>query len=310
MRFAANSALLSLLLISVSAQAAPSPEVEKRVIGSYDPQISFSAKDKWWSFNLCPLQTVVLQAKDPVTGNPGTVSVKEYANKAPGGAPGRTIILVPPTGGENVIDDAWANLFCKSGFRVLLVQHWDQDNFSDVDPGMHDLGALRAIAAVRHTVEYAARTDGSIGILGTSVGAITSALSLEIDPRIVSGTLIVGGGGMAEIIANSNEKTLSALREERMSRYGYATIAQYQEALTKSVTIDPLDFAGYTGKKPVLAMVAGSDTTVPTKNQLLLVDALGAEKIENATKDHLGMVEYTASNLSGEVLKFFQRTLN
>src|SRR6185369_6171429 len=118
-------------------------------------------------------------------------------------------LIVPPTGGENLVDQGWANFFCARGYRALILQHWDQDDaVTPLDLGMHDRGSLRALAAVRHAVEYAQDSGAaSIGILGASVGAMTSAFAFGVEPRLRAAVLIVGGKAMPAIIARSTEQT-------------------------------------------------------------------------------------------------------
>src|SRR6185503_10156418 len=137
----------------VSAAAAPDPRIVEQVTGSYDPRIEAVTKPAGRSLNGCALSLVTLHGKDPVAGGRRPVSLKQYAAKS---RSDKTILIVPPTGGENLVDQGWANFFCARGYRALILQHWDQDDaVTPLDLGMHDRGSLRALAAVRHAVEYA-----------------------------------------------------------------------------------------------------------------------------------------------------------
>jgi len=293
---------------AVSAAAAPDPRIVEQVAGSYDPRIETVTKPAGRSLNGCALSLVTLHGKDPVTGGRRPVSLKQYAAKI---RSDKTILIVPPTGGENLVDQGWANFFCARGYRALILQHWDQDDVvTPLDLGMHDRGSLRALAAVRHAVEYAQDSGAaSIGILGASVGAMTSAFAFGVEPRLRAAVLIVGGKGMPAIIARSTEQTLTSLREQRMKEFGYQTLDEYEAALARAVRIEPSDFAAFSGFKPALAVVALRDDTVPTAAQYALRDAFSAQKTIEIDDVHVEAVKAAYWSHSDAVLEFFRAAL-
>jgi dienelactone hydrolase len=294
------------LLLSHLALAQPSPAVLERVRQSYDPAMQAAVTASGRSFALCATNSIRLAVNDPVTKVSGFVQITEYL---PHTNSDRTVILLPPTGGENAIDDGYANSLCSADFRVELIQGWYLDAESTLDMGMHDQGALRALAAVRHTLDFLKPTRATqVGILGTSVGALSSSLALNFDPRINSAVLIVGGLGMAEIIAASTEKGATALREARMKAFGLSSQADYLTALRQHVMIEPADFLGFSGPKKVLAFVGTEDVTVPTANQRELVAAYGAESDEYEG-DHVHTIVHTFSWDRSRIAAFFDKNL-
>jgi dienelactone hydrolase len=297
--------LLALLFTHV-AFAQPSPAVLDRVQQSYDPAVQITTTPGGRSFALCATNSIRLAVNDPITKAPGFVQITEYL---PHSDSDRTVILLPPTGGENAIDDGYANSLCSSDFRVELIQHWYLDTASSLDMGMHDQGALRALAAVRHTLDFLKPSRSTqVGILGTSVGALSSSLALNFDPRINSAVLIVGGLGMAEIIAASTEQGATALRAARMKAFSFSSQTDYLAALRQHVTIEPADFLGFSGPKKVLAFVGTEDATVPTINQRELVAAYGAESDEYEG-DHVHTIVHTFTWDRSRIASFFDKNL-
>ncbi len=99
----------------------------------------------------------------------------------------KTLFLLPPNGGENILDHVYANHFCYRGYRVTMLTKWDFQDEASLVPTMHDRGTVRALAAMRNTLDYInPERVGQVGILGTSVGAISASLAMSVDDRIAA----------------------------------------------------------------------------------------------------------------------------
>jgi dienelactone hydrolase len=299
---------LIIQLVTLSAQAAPSQEVLSLIQKTYDPAFSVAALPATLN-GTCSETSLILTAQDPVTLMPAKIQLKMYVPileiKHPEQA--RTIILMPPTGGENAIDRAYASLFCKEGFRVALVQHWEGDQEIVLDMKMHDRGALRALTAVRHSIEYLnVKNPSQLGILGTSVGGISAALILGYEPRITTAVLIVSGGGMPEIISQSQVTSLLQLKADRFKAFGFTDDEQYRKALGQNIKFEPLDFVGLSGQKNVLMVIAQKDHLVPTSAQLKLEQAFGNPQVLYVNSDHAQAIVTTFLFQKSKLLNFFK----
>ncbi|RYZ77505.1 MAG: hypothetical protein EOP05_01605, partial [Proteobacteria bacterium] len=198
------------LLFLTNAFAASHGQIRNFMAKHYNPRIKFFASDEGLSGSQCKLERVLIDGKDPVSYGSRIVDVKQYSPGAGMPNSGRAIILLPPTGGENIIDNKWANGFCKRGFRVAVVKTWEVMPENDVDLRMYDRTALRALVAILHTTDYLQRTGAkSIGLLGTSLGAIQGAAAVGFDPRIKAAALIVGGIDLPEILTYSDEADIA-----------------------------------------------------------------------------------------------------
>lgn len=292
--------------LTSSAVAAPPKQVLERLEKSFTPGFRLTENAAGRSLSFCRLTDVRLNTKDPVTGGEALVQVRMYHARKDSD---RTVILLPPTGGENILDQGYANHLCAAGLNVALLQTWDRQTEATLEPTMHDFGALRSLSAIRHVLDYLRPTRATqVGILGTSVGALSSSLALGFEPRLNTAVLIVGGLGFSEIVARSTEKGAAKLRDARMKTFGLRDLEDYVAFLSKHVVVEPGDFVGFSGKKKVLAFVGTADHTVPTRNQRTLVTAYGAESDEY-DGDHTQTILNTFTWKRGKIAAFFEESL-
>lgn len=305
--------LVFLATLATSAYAQPPQEILDLISRTYNPSIQSQKTDITQWYDLCHKEEVVLTAQDPVTMKPGHVKFTTLVVRGSQSVQQnlKTVIVMPPTGGVNALDWLYAGRLCISGFRTAVVTNWDFDTLNELDMDMHDRGALRALAAIRHTIEFLNPVRAKqLGIFGTSVGAISSVMATGYEARISAAALIVGGGGLREIIARSTEQHLTKLRQDRMAAFHLQSVEAYQQMLSPHIKIEPLDFIGMSGPKNYWMMIATQDDTVPTANQWKLYKALGspANSLTYAS-DHVGTILYTSAQEGDKIVDFFQRVL-
>ena len=302
--------LLTSLFLAPTSFAAPPADALAMLQQSYVPGSQASETSAGHSFNLCALTDLKLAVVDPIDKGAATIQARIYQSTGSQDPKTlRTVILLPPTGGENLLDQVYSNYLCSSGFRVILLQTWSHQTDMKLDIVMHDEGAIRSTAAIRHVLDYLApQRSTQVGIIGTSVGALSSALALGFDSRLNTGVLIVGGTGEADIIARSNEQGVAQLRDARMKAFGYKDIEEYAAAVKQKVRIDPADFVNYTGPKNILAFVGTEDITVPTANQRELVQMFHAQSVEYAG-DHVATIKHTALWDRATIADYFNKNL-
>lgn len=268
----------------------------------------------------CKIEVITLVAKDPLTKKPGGLQVRRYtplkaaANDRGGSVP--TVLLLPPTGGENILDLGYADAFCVEGLRTVILERWDGDTNNESDLDAHDTGAIRSLAAVRHTVEYIQRTHrGQIGVFGASLGAINAALAIGHETQFGAAAFIAGGIGMADIIPLSKQQDLTRLRNERKGIYAYADDAAYAKEISSHFSIEPANSIGSTHVTNAWVMIALKDRMVSTKSQNALVDAL-KEKLTpqhvyvlEHDDDHVETITFAYRTYHDAIARFFKRAL-
>ncbi|PWU14268.1 MAG: hypothetical protein C5B49_13465 [Bdellovibrio sp.] len=232
----------------------------------------------------CEMNNVYLLSKDPVTQHQRTISLHVYRN--PDRKTSQSVLIVPPIGGSNLLDESFGIDFCRFGIESWVIVEWDKglvDLPLTTALESQDDAARKAVSAIRQIVK---RMSGKIGILGTSAGGLSGAVALAVEPAIRTGFFVVAGAGMAEILAESNVSTIADIREKRMRKFGW-DISEYKNQVRDRVHIDPLYFGSRLKRKRVGAVVALEDESVPSAQQVLFEKVSGAERIAEFKTGHI-----------------------
>lgn len=310
MLHAAFALLLLLTLPATQASARPSA----RALALLEGHPTFSSRhvtdDGYTRGAGCRRQHLRLKGKDPVNGGPSEINARIYLPASERLTPRtRTVLLLPPLTGVNPLDKFYSNLLCGNNIRAVLVYGWSHLNEATLDMKMYDNEMLRTVVAVRRLLDYVDPLQmGSVGILGTSLGAIKAGMMLGVDPRLSTGVLITGGTDLAGILAHSTEKGNAFTRSQRMRRMKMRSVKTYESALRANILLEPHHFIGMSGRKKVLAFVATEDTVVPTKNQVYLERGFGAE-LQVVTGGHIKAIMKVAARHHDRVIEFFLRNL-
>lgn len=268
----------------------------------------------------CPLRSTLIEGLDPATGKPRMLWVKEYLPRPVDPLDDqetkdrwtrvvrdkKAMIILPPTGGENLFDQWYANSFCTKGFRVLILQTWNELDQQGMDLSWYDREAFRTVVAVKQAVEYLTITNNPwIGVLGNSLGAMQASLALAFEPRISAATLIVGGFDLPGIMTETNEKTLAELREIRKKAWKLDDQG-YRKKLAENIFSDPQYFFDQISISNIFIVAANQDDTVPLTYQQKLIDSIPHKKLKVLKKSHVGAISYMSLIKSFEVVEFFE----
>ncbi|MBC7371206.1 MAG: hypothetical protein H7326_06560 [Bdellovibrionaceae bacterium] len=229
------------------------------------------------------------------------VQVGFYKSVDPGK---KSVLIIPPTGGENVLDRSYASNLCEGGFDVYLLQHWNNDDDNSIDLGIHQRAYDSVQQAIAETLSQI--QSPFIGILGTSVGAIHVSSAMSLHPRLDAAFLIVGGAPIANVIATTDQEALVKARKIRFEMLHYKNDAEYIAALDKEIHTDPFKLPqGFRGK--TLGMVISSDdTTVNYKYQLQLKELWQPQTLIELSNGHFFAILKTWLFHKMEIVHFFQ----
>ena len=134
--------------------------------------------------------------------------------------------------------------------------------------------------ALRHIINHYPVDPEKISATGISFGAIRLSYLLAAEDKIKSSTLVMGGGNLPQILANSRQPDVVRCRKKHMKNDGYSFLEDYEKAVSMNNHLDPLDVAPLIGKDRVKMVITHKDTYVPTRNQIELWQKLGRpEKI-------------------------------
>jgi len=278
------------------------------ITSTYSPKVR-AQKVSTHERNDCKIERYHVVGRDPVDKKDRTIRIASYRTHG-AVAQKRAVIIVPSIVGTTLLENWYADLFCRNEVRALVIENIERDTPVDVSIASYDRAALRKLAAIRHLAEFLySERYIRVGVLGTSQGALAASLALGVERKIKAGALIAGGGDLAEIVADSTEQSQAALREQRMKAFGYRNRDEYLRALKEQIVINNLDFVGYTGFKPVWMSVVRGDTVVPTRTQMALVKALKPKRVVYYDGDHVGGIIKTYFVSSPAIVDFFRAAL-
>lgn len=215
----------------------------------------------------------------------------------------KNIIIMPPTGGINVLDRSYARLFCEYGFNVFVPESWTGDDEYNLEYGIHNRLYQRTQKSIDLILSTIPQND-FVGILGTSVGGLHSATAIGRNSRLQAGFVITGGVDIAAIIVYSEQLAMREAKMKRMQAFGLKSDKEYVTQLRPHILLDGIHFQGHVGKK--LGMViATEDTVVPAKNQFLLRDLWKPQKTILMQGNHFWSIIKTWLFHRQEIVHFF-----
>jgi hypothetical protein len=251
----------------------------------------------------CSATRIHLTGPDPIDNTVGDTLFVDYA---PNGPSLGTVIIIPPTGGENVIDRIYARHLCLHGISASIIERWPKDLDPNLEPQIHDQQYLRGLVAIRRVDHWIhSSRQGPVGIIGTSVGSLYSLFALEMMNSLQTGVLIVSGAPLSEILAHSDLKPVIAQRAARLQAWHLNSIQEYEQTLKNDIQIDTLKLAPELRKKHIQQYIGLADTTVPTNTQLALWEAAGNPAGDSYESNHVVSVVKTYWEHREDIAQFF-----
>lgn len=252
-------------------------------------------------FSKCRIKSRSLTSKD------FKVSFSEYTNKQ--GSNGKALLVLPPTGGKNIIDKGYASLFCKGGYTVYIMEHWTGDDEYSEDLKIHERYQNRFQKAVSLMLQ--AIGERKIGVLGASAGAINFSVTMNIPKEINKVTAfmgIVSGGPLCKVIAHTEEKALKLVREKRMENLNINNIEDYENKICSNLDWQIAE------EKPkhlkVGLIIATEDKTILTKHQEFQAAALNPELLIKVEADHRDAIIRSFLFERNRIKAFIDQALN
>lgn len=217
------------------------------------------------------------------------------------------LIIVPPTGGTNFLDRNWAENFCEEGFTAHILEHWTNDSEIAFDLDVHQRfynGAQKAIATLLENIT----DEVYVGIFGTSIGGIHTAMAMGLHDRLDAAFVITAGANMPAMIANSDQDLMIKAWERRKKELGIPDKASYIKLLSEKIDYEPLKLPRKFEGKDLGMIISTSDTTVPYKNQLALKNHWKPKKVIKYSFDHFWTIVLSWLWDSEEVIEFFKKS--
>lgn len=217
----------------------------------------------------------------------------------------KTIIILPPTGGTNMIDRSYARHLCATGFNVYILDEYTGFDEYNLDLEIHRRYYGRTQRAVDIIVRAVPDTH-EIGILGTSVGALHAAISVGRIERIKNALIIAGGADITGLVVDSDQSVMRVAREKRNKMFGFKTRDDYYNELKKHIELDPLNYEKVFPSKKISMVIAENDTTVPGQYQRLLQKIAKPSRTLEMSDNHFWAIVKTWLFHKDFVVKSFQ----
>ena len=202
-----------------------------------------------------------------------------YRTTRPGPRP--TTLIFPPFVPQK-IDDWSAAHFTKKGFNAIIIA--PSESLTDTTRPLDKVDdmLIRGVIVARMCVDlletFPEVDKEKIYAYGISMGGIRTSISFGVEKRIKKAVEIVGGGDLPGIIADTRFKKLKGLRDARMQAEGLATVEDFRAYMKKTMTVDPMDFAGLRNPEDIFMVLGNGDRLVPDAYQKKLYSAFSRPK--------------------------------
>lgn len=220
-------------------------------------------------------------------------------------AKGRSLLILPPTGGTNVLDLSYAKNLCENGFEVIILEHWTEDDEYSLELEIHQRFYARAQKAI--SIVLAHIKTPFVGVLGTSVGAIHSAIAMGTQERIDAAFVIVGGAPVANVIAYSDQEILVEARKKRFEVYKFNDNQEYAKELDQILSLDPGKLPTHYRNKFLGMVISKEDTTVPVGTQRALRDLWKPQVVYEFSNNHFISIIKTWLFHKDDIVEFFNK---
>lgn len=212
------------------------------------------------------------------------------------------VVVFPPTGGGNFINQSISEFLAKNGFNVLNVTFHSKIFRQNQWEKIHDIAALDAeldymknsfenvVADSQKAIDMVFKKDMKVMAVGVSLGGIFATMLDANDKRVDGGVFMLSGADLAEIITQSKETGIIKIRKEVMKNLGLSQKQLYQEIKNRTQEIEPLNYLQRLNPKKILLINAMFDQVIPSQSKKLMRKALPGVTILNLPTGH-----YTAA---------------
>ncbi len=219
-----------------------------------------------------------------------------------GPGPHPTVVVFPIRAGSHVVSEALAKALVNRGYAAIWLERRRPLFGEDDERAPGDLAAFAAdlenfvIDARRLIGWLATRPEVDpqrIATAGVSLGGILAATTLAQEPRASAGFFVMAGGGLSEILRDSQDGDVVQFRERGIEARAFADaeeLARRARPLTDPV--DPLTWADRIDPARVLLISARFDEVIAPDRTRALWQALGRPRWLVVPTGHYQLVPY------------------
>ncbi len=318
------SLFTSLLALAEPLDVISEKELQNRIQLLTPPPYKGGAKLRYSiEENGCSIFDLSYSMKDPFSVKTFKYEMKVSWPKSQQPVP--IILSVPTIEGISLMEKSVLRQMCKMNVAGIIA-HVNNEGF-DIGSqaiAIADNQLIRGAVALRRLIDIlenlpAVENSPSIsrllvdtkriGIVGLSVGTISSLLATAVDERI-KGLFIMGAvGNTPHTLAYSIHSKVKSLRDAQMKRLGFKRKEQYEKFLRQKMKATPVQFSSLLAKRNIYQIIILNDSVAPTSGQLEIQNSTGNTKvfIDQGSEGH-GMALATEIMVRQFHLPFFVRT--
>ena len=259
-------------------------------------------KEGYKSFG-CSIETRWFTGWDPVRNQPSSREIHIFRPDNPRQA--RPLILLPPTGGVNILDQRMGKYFCRHNVTLYVLAKFDGYADKGFELTRHDHQIRANTAALRELIQW---INEPVNLMGASLGALYAAAAAGSDPQIKKVVLVVGGIDLAGILTDSELDSVTIQKINRKKIHQLASDQEYLQLMKKSIFYDPgifLDEEKLSSR--YLLYISTNDDGVPTKYQNQLANLLPEAKKIYYKSGHLMTIARTYLFQRDEIFNFLNK---
>jgi hypothetical protein len=293
------SVLLVGILFSLFSVAAPLPPISESDLQSrieilnHEHYRSGATLKYTGENNGCAALTLKYPVKDPYSEKIYTYEMKfSWPHSS---TPVPLIISVPTIKGITPLENSILKQTCKLNVAAIIA-HVNNEEILATPDGLilADHQLMRGTVALRtllDVIEDMPAVDDSsslshvlidtkrIGMVGLSVGSVSSLLAIAVDDRIKALFTMGTVGNTPNALAFSHNSDIQGLKKAQMKHLGLKTPEQYEMYLRTQMTAVPVDFSSLLEKRSIYQVIIENDQVAPTEGQYELKSAVGIKKV-------------------------------
>lgn len=241
------------------------------------------------------LVDVDLDLPEPVDGKTKSLYGLWYRTRRAKEARPPTVLVLPILAGHYEVGRMAARSLAAAGLHAFLPFR-DAASLGEEDgparrPQEIDELLVTTTVRLRRLIDWlSARPEvdpARMGVLGVSMGALRATVLLAVEPRIRSGVIIMGGGPLASVLADSGEGLVARWRDRVLPDRSEEEI---RTDLQRWIAVDPMNLAGHVDARRVLLIMTRFDHVIRYHHQKALRRALGRPAAHVVPSGHYGLL--------------------
>jgi dienelactone hydrolase len=218
-----------------------------------------------------------------------------------GPGPHPTVVVFPIRAGNHVVSEALAKALVNRGYAAIWLERRSSLFGEDDHRAPGDFGAFAAdlrnfVLDARSLIGWLATRPevdpARIATAGVSLGGILAATTLAQEPRASAGFFVMAGGGLAEILRDSEDGDVVRFREQGIEAHAFTQENLARLARPYTDPVDPLSWADRIDPERVLLISARFDRVIAPDRTRALWQALGRPRWLTVPTGHYQLVPY------------------